>query len=373
MDVLNISANQLADQSQRFSAIAGLVQSNPEDRFFLVMGKTGSGKSTFIARCTGQDVTVGHGLYSCTSAIDTYGYFLSLPKPHGWVRTRRIHLIDTPSFNDTGRSDIETLGILASYLGASYANGVQIHGIIFLHPITDNRMRGSSMRTMEMLKMICGSTSYENMAAQTLSARRIVAHLIGESDSPAYQPKPPQIQREIIDEGKTLGELIAGTAIADDLDKARRDHEGQLRELEEELRTQFTKSDLRHAAELEGLKAEILNKIAKAEEEKIQDLDEEFREKIAEKEEDLHELKESTNQIQQNSSYSQWSPNGEDDFHVHEQIVNTASQEIADAKRTRDRLQGVAGTILNGLANGAAGAITTSVVGGIVPVLCDPG
>jgi hypothetical protein len=67
MDVLNLSAEQLVDQALRFSAITGLTRSSAEDRFFLVMGKTGSGKSTFIARCTGQDVTVGHGLYSCTS------------------------------------------------------------------------------------------------------------------------------------------------------------------------------------------------------------------------------------------------------------------------------------------------------------------
>lgn len=66
MDILSTSAQQLTDQAQRFSAFTGLVKSNPQDRFFLVMGKTGSGKSTFVARCTGKAVTVGHGLYSCT-------------------------------------------------------------------------------------------------------------------------------------------------------------------------------------------------------------------------------------------------------------------------------------------------------------------
>jgi hypothetical protein len=29
---------------------------------------TGSGKSTFVAQCTGKNVTVGHGLYSCKGA-----------------------------------------------------------------------------------------------------------------------------------------------------------------------------------------------------------------------------------------------------------------------------------------------------------------
>jgi ABC-type lipoprotein export system ATPase subunit len=66
MDILNATAQQLIDEAQRFSAFTGLVKPNLEDRFFLVMGKTGSGKSTFVARCTGKAVTVGHGLYSCT-------------------------------------------------------------------------------------------------------------------------------------------------------------------------------------------------------------------------------------------------------------------------------------------------------------------
>ncbi|CEL10993.1 hypothetical protein ASPCAL14100 [Aspergillus calidoustus] len=73
-----------------------------------------------------------------TSAIDTYSYPLPASKPDGRLRTRRIHVIDTPGFNNTNRSDIETLAVLASYLGASYANGIQINVIIFLHPITNN-------------------------------------------------------------------------------------------------------------------------------------------------------------------------------------------------------------------------------------------
>ncbi|KAL2846601.1 hypothetical protein BJX68DRAFT_268682 [Aspergillus pseudodeflectus] len=98
---------------------------------------------------------------------------------------------------------------------------------------------------------------------------------------------------------------------------------------------------------------------------KIQVLDKELREKIAEKEEELQEFKESIHQIKPDSSSSQWSSSDEGDFHAHEEIVNTASQEISDSKRTRDRLKDVAGTIFHGLASGAAGAITTSVVGAL--------
>lgn len=62
---LDLQADELGNQVQLFSKLTGIIKPNPTDRFFLVMGMTGSGKSTFISRCTGKDVNVGHGLYSC--------------------------------------------------------------------------------------------------------------------------------------------------------------------------------------------------------------------------------------------------------------------------------------------------------------------
>lgn len=41
------------------------VQPRPSDIFVAVMGMTGSGKSTFISLCTGEDVAVGHDLQAC--------------------------------------------------------------------------------------------------------------------------------------------------------------------------------------------------------------------------------------------------------------------------------------------------------------------
>jgi ABC-type proline/glycine betaine transport system ATPase subunit len=57
--------NDAINQTQRVAAFTGITKPDPDDKFFLVMGMTGSGKSTFVGRCTGEDVTVGHGLYSC--------------------------------------------------------------------------------------------------------------------------------------------------------------------------------------------------------------------------------------------------------------------------------------------------------------------
>lgn len=63
--------------------------------------------------------------------------------------------------------------------------------------------------------------------------------------------------REIIDEWKTLGETHAGIAVAGDLYKASREHERQLRDLENDLKSRLAKTDAVHAEELRELKAEI--------------------------------------------------------------------------------------------------------------------
>ena len=79
----------------------------------------------------------------------------------------QVYLIDTPGFNDTNRSDVETLRVLATYLSASYAQNVFIHGIVYLHSIANNRMSGSSKRNIEMFKALCGYSTYDNVAIAT--------------------------------------------------------------------------------------------------------------------------------------------------------------------------------------------------------------
>lgn len=339
LDAPDFVADQLAGQAQRLSAFMGSSERQSDDRFFLVLGMTGAGKSTFVARCTGQDVTVGHGLYSCKKAYPTHfstashracalgkrplttylgtnsmGVFDFL-----W-RGRRIYLVDTPGFDDPNRSNIDTLGILAAYLGASYANGVRIHGLILLHPISGNRMSGSGLRNIEMMKAMCGFTRNDNLAIATTmwpnapdnaeaailenreiellteekffgvliaqgaalfrhnenghrdstdeheSARRIVDYLIDRSDIRA--PDVLRLQHEMIDQGKRLGDTAAGIAVAADLQKARQAQLRQLRELETQMDDQLAYMDAAHFAELRELRAHFNKKLEEAENEK---------------------------------------------------------------------------------------------------------
>ncbi|TLD22138.1 hypothetical protein PspLS_08118 [Pyricularia sp. CBS 133598] len=148
----------IEEQAIKFRTFTGIQRPRPNDVFILVMGMTGSGKSSFVASCTGKVVTVGHGLQSCTSDIDIFDFEFE---------GRQVFLIDTPGFNDTKKSDAETLATVSTYLGTSYAQNVFIHGILYLHRITDNRVSGSAKRNFEMFRALCGEASYANVSLIT--------------------------------------------------------------------------------------------------------------------------------------------------------------------------------------------------------------
>lgn len=176
-----------------------------------------------------------------------------------------MYLIDTPGFNDTNGSDAETLRVVATYLSASYAQNVFIHGIVYMHCIANNRMSGSSKRNIDMFKALCGYSTYSNVAIATTfwnqeeswsfvqreaelkddsaffgdiiaegarlfrhdglgqsawqlrgSARSIVRHVIAQSRN---APVVLLIQQELVDEHKVLDQTAAGIVVADELYK----------------------------------------------------------------------------------------------------------------------------------------------------------
>ena len=59
---------------------------------------------------------------------------------------RKVHLIDTPGFDDTTRSDVDILMEVAFFLATTYNNEIKMDGIIYLHRIMDVRMRGSAIK-----------------------------------------------------------------------------------------------------------------------------------------------------------------------------------------------------------------------------------
>ncbi|KAH0533253.1 hypothetical protein TsFJ059_001840 [Trichoderma semiorbis] len=134
-------------------------QSDIEHVYIAVMGVTGAGKSYLISLCTGKNVKVGHNLESCTADVEDVEFMLN---DHVCV-----HLIDTPGFDDTSRSDVEVLQNIAVWLTDSIKHNIKLSGIIYLHRIIDVRMAGSTLRNLSMFKKLCGENAYSSVVLAT--------------------------------------------------------------------------------------------------------------------------------------------------------------------------------------------------------------
>ncbi|KAI0143622.1 hypothetical protein GGR57DRAFT_518288 [Xylariaceae sp. FL1272] len=100
-----------------------------------LMGMTGSGKSSLISLCTGQEVGIGHELQSCTQDVQTYSFqYPKLPSSRGY-------LVNTPGFDDTNKSDTEVLRTLVAWLTATYSNGTRV--------LRHNNTQGSTFTLIE--------------------------------------------------------------------------------------------------------------------------------------------------------------------------------------------------------------------------------
>jgi GTPase SAR1 family protein len=132
---------------------------SPDDIIIAVMGMTGSGKTTFISRCMGEDVGIGHGLRSYTQDVSIHSF-----RCHG----ETIRLIDTPGFDDTTKSDVQILNNIAFWLSHAYRAEPKLllSGIKYLHPISESKMAGTAVQNLRMMKLLCGE---ENLGAVWLT------------------------------------------------------------------------------------------------------------------------------------------------------------------------------------------------------------
>ena len=78
-----------------------------------------------------------------------------------------VMLVDTPGFNDTYRTDIEVLTELAEWLKDKWEDDLLLSGIIYLHPITDEKMYGSNVQSIRMFRKMCGNRNLNNVMLAT--------------------------------------------------------------------------------------------------------------------------------------------------------------------------------------------------------------
>lgn len=141
-----------------------------------VMGVTGVGKSFFVQKASGLDVTVGGNLHSCKSMCtpsrssqitniqpgtsEVQDFILDMP-PY------RVHLVDTPGFDDSFKNDAEILVGIAQFLETVYERRGNLSGILYLHQITDARMKGSALKNLEMFQNLIGDRNLRNCVLVT--------------------------------------------------------------------------------------------------------------------------------------------------------------------------------------------------------------
>lgn len=65
----------------------------------------------FINLVSGSNLGIGHGLESCTARVQTADPFI--------LDGRSVTLIDTPGFDDTNKSDVDILKMIAMFLSAT--------------------------------------------------------------------------------------------------------------------------------------------------------------------------------------------------------------------------------------------------------------
>ncbi|KDQ18738.1 hypothetical protein BOTBODRAFT_29114 [Botryobasidium botryosum FD-172 SS1] len=242
-----------------------------EVKVIMVMGGTGVGKSTFVNTASGGNLGVGHNLKSHTTTVQ--GVLFELDGI-------RVCLIDIPGFNDSVRSEIEILWVIADCL-VNYppVRDLRITGMIYLHRISDNRVSGATQNNLDICRKICGDDALKNMIMCTTmwdllspdaEVEREREHelkrdfwapmidngavttrhdgTIGSAQdiirtALQFEPTTSRIQYEILAERKKLEDTAAGAHIRRALTALEERHAAALREVEVDLAKAIDESD----------------------------------------------------------------------------------------------------------------------------------
>ena len=228
-------------------------------------------------------------------------------------------LVDTPGFDDSGRTDSEILTDISRLLAAQYEAGVSLKGVIYLHRITDVRYQGSSLKALNIFKKVCGQLALKNVLLVTtrwnevdetvgasrekqlredfwaymLSNGSTMKRFHGTKDSAmviaselmSKQSIVLELQRELVDEGKTLQETAAGGFINEDISERKAQYEQELRDLDE-LRKQLQESDRTMKRKIQqdwAHEQQMLGRVHEDQERLRRDIAAEVRQEIAQK------------------------------------------------------------------------------------------
>ena len=214
-----------------------------------------------------------------------------------------VHLVDTPGFDDTYRSDSDVLHEMAAFFSMLYQRKIQLTGIIYVHRISDVKLGSSAMKNLRMFQRLCGVGCMPSVALvttmwnavdhvgglerekQLMSGEAFWATMISQgakvfrhdnSKGSAMQivsylsnPRRPivlDIQREMVNENRPLSETSAGQEVDAELIRMRAHYEKKLRDIEIEMGDALSLRDLQLTTELKEIQNELNKKINQDEE-----------------------------------------------------------------------------------------------------------
>ncbi|OCH89851.1 hypothetical protein OBBRIDRAFT_756015 [Obba rivulosa] len=243
------------------------------------MGASGTGKSTFINLVSNSSLAVGTTLDSCTAEVQASQTFE--------LDGRRVKLVDTPGFDDSEKSDVEIFNQIAEFLSSTYKDGRKLHGVLYLHRISDVRVGGVARRNFTMFYKLCGIDAMPNVIIATTRWNEVDAFtglrrevelrtkdiffkpaidggaklLRHDSDLASAQdivrqllkntPKPLLVQVEIVDNNKAPSDTAAGMELQRDIREQMEKQDKKMQELREELEEANREHDAELRVELE--------------------------------------------------------------------------------------------------------------------------
>ncbi|KAF9531056.1 P-loop containing nucleoside triphosphate hydrolase protein [Crepidotus variabilis] len=262
-----------------------------------VMGPTGCGKSSFINLASGsEDMVVGSSLTSQTTEIKESRPF---PVDPSDKKSRQVILLDTPGFDDTTRSDVEILKLIATYLQKSYAGKRKLAGVVYMQRISDPRMGGTATRNARMFRKLAGHVSMNNVVIVTTfwtkveqkdgtgrqkqleddmffgkslkkganlmphdkgiqSAHKIISHILTNHD-----PEALRIQKQMVDKKKVLSKTDASQELYKVLNEQLKQFEEEMDELDTELQGARREGDVRTEQEIQADAKDLQRKLEK--------------------------------------------------------------------------------------------------------------
>lgn len=197
-------------------------------------------------------------------------------------------------------TDADVLRHLADWLAFTYSQGIRLHGILYLHRITDVRMQGSAKKNLIMFNKLCGenalhkvvlvTTMWENLKTNDQgvaredelrntkefwgwmsergskierhtndaeSAKRLLQMFLPLEKQKAPEHVVLKIQEEMADENKLLEDTKAGEAVRASIKKEGIRLSQALKEYQQSAREAMLERDNRRQREMEEIMADM--------------------------------------------------------------------------------------------------------------------